>query len=208
MDPMMILIAVVGLTFIVAAFIMIMGKTGLSGSKRAGGRDMKLKEADKLLAQNPSSPVGLFMLGEVYFEEEAWDKAMKAYEPLSDMLVKRAVPKIDSFTVHFRFGYSAMKLSMTDQAHRGLSLARELNTGNFEVNHNLGIIEFERKNYEKAIRLFQQALSQNVENPSVLRHMGHALFRMKKPKEAMNFIRRAIDIAPEDKESLYTLAEC
>jgi tetratricopeptide (TPR) repeat protein len=31
---------------------------------------------------------------------------------------------------------------------------------------------------------------------------------LKKPKEAMNFIRKAIDLAPDDKESLYTLAEC
>jgi tetratricopeptide (TPR) repeat protein len=31
---------------------------------------------------------------------------------------------------------------------------------------------------------------------------------MKKNKEAMNFIRKAIDLAPDDKESLFTLAEC
>jgi tetratricopeptide (TPR) repeat protein len=38
--------------------------------------------------------------------------------------------------------------------------------------------------------------------------MGHAFFRLKKPKEAMSIIRKAIDLAPDDKESLYTLAEC
>jgi tetratricopeptide (TPR) repeat protein len=31
---------------------------------------------------------------------------------------------------------------------------------------------------------------------------------MKKNKEAMTYIRKAIDLAPDDKESLYTLAEC
>jgi tetratricopeptide (TPR) repeat protein len=208
---MEILIGVVGLAIIVAVFITVMGKIskgGKSGPKRAAGREARLREADKLLAQNPSSPVGLFMLGDVHFEEEAWEKAMKAYEPLSDMLTKAPIPKVDSFTVHFRYGYSAMKLSMTEQAYKGFNLAREINGRSFEVNHNLGIIEFERKNYDKAIRLFQQALAQEKDNPSVLRHMGHALFRMKKPKDAMTFIRKAIDIAPDDKESLYTLAEC
>jgi tetratricopeptide (TPR) repeat protein len=31
---------------------------------------------------------------------------------------------------------------------------------------------------------------------------------MKRSKEAMSYIRKAIDLAPDDKESLYTLAEC
>jgi len=38
--------------------------------------------------------------------------------------------------------------------------------------------------------------------------MGHAFFRIKRPKEAMSYIRRAIELAPDDKESMYTLAEC
>jgi tetratricopeptide (TPR) repeat protein len=41
-----------------------------------------------------------------------------------------------------------------------------------------------------------------------LRTLGHAFFRLKKNKEAMTYIRKAIDLAPDDKESLFTLAEC
>jgi len=208
-----ILFAAVGLALVVVILILVMSKgVGMGGksaaAKRSIDRELRLREADKLLAQNPSSPMGLSILGDIHFEEEAWDRALRAYEPLSEILLKRAVPKINSFDVHFRYGYSAMKLSLSEQAYKGFSLARPLNKDNFEVNHNLGILEFERKNYEKSIRLLQQARTINPENPSVLRYMGHALFRMKKPKEAMNFIRKAIDLAPDDKESLYTLAEC
>jgi len=70
------------------------------------------------------------------------------------------------------------------------------------------VLEFGRKNYEKAIQLLQQARVQQPDNPAVLRCMGHAFFRLKKAKEAMTYIRKAIDLAPDDKESLYTLAEC
>jgi len=206
-----ILFAFVGLALVVVILILVMSRTGgrKSGSaKRSIDRELRLREADKLLAQNPSNPHGLSILGEVYFEEESWEKAVKVYETLSDMLIKRAFPKINAFDVHFRYGFSAMKLSMGDHAYKGFSLARTIDQNNFEVNHSLGILEFERKNYEKAIRLLQQARMLNSENPSVLRYMGHALFRIKKPKEAMSFIRKAIDLAPDDKESLYTLAEC
>ena len=167
-----------------------------------------MREAEKLLSQNPNNPTGLSILGELYFSEESWDRAMKAYENLSEILIKKSAPGIDNFETHFRFAYSAMKLSLSEQAYRGFLLAWTFRKDHFEVNYNLGVLEFDRKNYEKAIRLLQQARAQQPDNPSVLRYMGHALFRMKKPKEAMNFIRKAIDLAPNDKESLYTLGEC
>jgi tetratricopeptide (TPR) repeat protein len=205
-----ILIAAAGLVIIVFVFITFMGKTRDGGGvgKRSRNREARMREANKRLAQNPLDPDALFSLGAVYYEEESWDKAMRTYETLSDIVARNPVSGIDSFEVHFRFALSASKLNMIDQAYRGFSLARGLNNSNFEVNYNLGALEFERKNYEKAIQLLQQARVQNPESPAVLRYMGHALFRLKKPKEAMNFIRKAIDIAPDDKESLYTLAEC
>jgi tetratricopeptide (TPR) repeat protein len=46
------------------------------------------------------------------------------------------------------------------------------------------------------------------EHAPTLRCLGHALFKLKKYKEALAYIRKAIDLAPEDKESLYTLGEC
>jgi tetratricopeptide (TPR) repeat protein len=110
--------------------------------------------------------------------------------------------------VYLRYGLAARKLNLLEQAYKGFSLARTYRQDNFEVNYELGALEFERKNYEKAVQLLQQARIQDPESPAVLRYLGHALFRLKKPKDAMNFIRKAIDLAPDDKESLYTLAEC
>jgi len=203
-----ILIAGVSLALIVVVLILVMGRLRTGGVKRSKDRDLRLREAEKLLAQNPTNPTGLSILGDVYFEEESWDRAMRAYETLSDILSKSSAPGLDTFEVYFRYAYSAMKLSLSEQAYKGFLLAFTLKKDHFEVNYNLGVLEFERKNYEKAIRLLQQARMQNPEHTAVLRYMGHALFRMKKPKEAMSFIRKAIDLAPDDKESLYTLAEC
>ncbi|MCL1836219.1 MAG: tetratricopeptide repeat protein [Treponema sp.] len=206
-----IVIGVFVFALIVVVFIFVMGRTKSDKSgpgKRSKNREAKLQDANKRLAHNPLDPHALFDLGEVYFEEEAWDKAMRAYETLDDIVARGAAQGVDAFEVHFRYGFSALKLAMTEQAHKGFSMARALRQDHFETNFNLGALEFEHKNYEKAIQLLQQARQQNPENPAVLRYMGHALFRLKKPKEAMSFIRKAIDLAPDDKESLYTLAEC
>jgi tetratricopeptide (TPR) repeat protein len=206
-----ILIAVIALCLVAGIFFIIMNRS--RGSLGAGGKRSRdhseiIKEATKRLAQNPNDPQALYSLGGVYFEEQNWDKAYKNFENLVDQISTGQIPGIDSFEVYLRYGLSARKLNMLEQAYKGFSIARTYRQDNFEVNFELGILEFERKNYEKAIQLLQQARAQDPESPAVLRYLGHALFRLKKPKEAMNFIRKAIDLAPDDKESLYTLAEC
>jgi tetratricopeptide (TPR) repeat protein len=200
------------LVLVVVVFIILMGRkrdgSPGGGKPRSKNKEARMREANKRLTLNPLDPEALNTMGDIYYEENAWDKAVKTYETLADILAREPVPGIDKFEVFFRFGTSASKLNLSEQAYRGFSQARTIKQDNFEVNYNLGALEFERKNYEKAIQLLQQARNQNPDNPAVLRCMGHSLFRLKKPKEAMSYIRKAIDLAPDDKESLYTLAEC
>jgi tetratricopeptide (TPR) repeat protein len=89
-----------------------------------------------------------------------------------------------------------------------LNVALAINSSDFEVNYHLGSLEFQRKNYDKAIQHFQKAKTRDPEHAPTLRGLGHSLFKTKKYKEALAFIRKAIELAPDDKESLYTLAEC
>jgi tetratricopeptide (TPR) repeat protein len=205
---MPIIAGVIALLLVASIAIIIMNHAkGISfGGKK--GNDAIIKEANKKLASNPNDPEALYNLGNVYFDEENWDRAMKTLEQLIDHLTPSDQSKINVFQAHLRYGLSAKKLNMLEQAYKGFSMARTFRQDNFEVNYELGSLEFERKNYEKAIQLLQHAKAQDPENPAVLRQLGHSLFRLKKPKEAMSFIRKAIDIAPDDKESLYTLAEC
>jgi tetratricopeptide (TPR) repeat protein len=201
---------------IVGAFLLIMnrfkggGSGGSPGTGKKGSKDReaRLRDANKKLAQNPLDPHALYTLAEIYFEEETWDRAAKAYETLCDLLGRGHDYGLDRFEVFFHYGQCALKVGLIDQAYKAFVTARSLRENSFEVNYNLGVIEFERKNYEKAVQMLQHARAMNPESPAVLRYLGHSLFRMKKPKEAMSFIRKAIDLAPDDKESLYTLAEC
>jgi tetratricopeptide (TPR) repeat protein len=199
------IILVIGLIFIMSSRS---GKALLGSGKMIKDREIAIREANKRLVQNPNDVEALYTLATVYFEEENWDKAMKVYESLIEKTSTNTVKGIDPFEIQLRYGLSAKKLNLLEQAYKGFSTARTYRQDNFEVNYELGAIEFERKNYERAVKLLQQARTQNPDNPAVLRFLGHALFRLKKPKEAMTFIRKAIDLAPDDKESLYTLGEC
>jgi tetratricopeptide (TPR) repeat protein len=203
-----IIAGVIALLLVASIVIIVMNHSkGISfGGKK--GSEAIIKEANKRLAANPNDPEALYDLGNVYFDEQNWDKAMKTFEQLIDHMTPSDQSKINAFQAYLRYGLSAKKLNLFEQAYKGFSMARTFRQDNFEVNYELGSLEFERKNYEKAIQLLQHAKTQDPDNPAVLRQLGHALFRLKKPKEAMTFIRKAIDIAPDDKESLYTLAEC
>jgi tetratricopeptide (TPR) repeat protein len=209
---MPVLIGVVALVLVISIVILFMGRIrsgSLGGWKKTKDREAALREATKRLSQNPNDPEALFTLASAYFDDQNWDKAMKTYETLIEqMSTTNNIPGVDNFEVYLRYGISSRKLNMLDQAFKGFSMARTFRQDNFEVNYELGALEFDRKNYEKAVQLLQQARIQDPDSPAVLRYLGHALFRLKKPKEAMSFIRKAIDLAPNDKESLYTLAEC
>ncbi|MCL2806345.1 MAG: tetratricopeptide repeat protein [Treponema sp.] len=208
-----VIIGVVAIVLIVSVALLLTGSRfrgfSLGGGKLSKDREAAVKEANKRLAQNPNDPEALYTVASAYFDEQNWDKAMRNYEILTDHIASNhQIKGIDNFEVFLRYGISSRKLNMLDQAYKGFSVARGYRQDNFEVNFELGILEFDRKNYEKAVQLLQNARVQDPDNPAVLRCLGHALFRLKKPKEAMNFIRKAIDLAPDDKESLYTLAEC
>ncbi|MDR3131377.1 MAG: tetratricopeptide repeat protein [Treponema sp.] len=193
-------VIVLALGFIGAMFIL--GRSsGASAAKRNKGRDAALQEARKRLSQNPKDPQGLKTAGDIYYEEQSWDKAYKTFESLIET-------GSNDPGVYTRCGLAAMKLGLFDEAWKKLSIARTQKQDNFEVNYNLGVLEFKRNNYEKAISLLQQARLQDPEYAPALRYLGHAFFKIKKYKEAMSFIHKAIDMAPEDKESFYTLGEC
>ena len=202
----------VGALAVVATLVFIfMSRTrrvSIEGGKLSKDRDAAIKDANKRLAQNPHDPQALYTMASVYFEEGNWDKAMKSYESLIDQISINAIQGVDVYEVFLNYGKSARKLNMLDQAHKAFTTARGHKQDSFEVNFELGVLEFDRKNYEKAVQLLSSARTRDPDNPAILRNLGHALFRLKRPKDAMNYIRKAIDLAPDDKESLYTLGEC
>ena len=196
--------AVVGLAIIIFLVISFLGRSRSKGGTRFKGREAIIKKANKRLEQNPRDELALSELGDLSYREENWDQAYRNYGALVEL--GRHGP--GEFEANLRWGMSALKLGLLEDAYKGLFAARNLDSTNFEAAFNLGVLEFQRKNYEKAVQLLNQARIQDPEHAPTLRTLGHAFFRLKKNKEAMTHIRKAIELAPDDKESLYTLAEC
>ncbi|MDR2494725.1 MAG: tetratricopeptide repeat protein [Spirochaetaceae bacterium] len=191
---------------IIVAIVIIAGPSKGLQNKNPKDQDAVLKSVNKRLSQNPRDPEALFQLADIYFTQESWDKAFKTYEILEELAETN--PKLDAFEVHFRCGQCALAVQAFEPAYKSFSAAWNIKQDNFEVNYNMGYLEFQLKNYEKAVQYLSLARKQDGEHMPTMRCLGHAFFKLLKYKESMAFIRKAIELAPDDKESLYILGEC
>jgi tetratricopeptide (TPR) repeat protein len=183
------------------------GRPGRTDKKLASrDRGQILKEANRRLAANPRDHAALAALGALAWEEQDWERALKAYSTLAESGAGSA--DVDEFQANARYGIAALRLSRPDDAYRGLMVARTFKQDDFDVDYNLGVIEYQKKAYEKAVSLLRQAASLNPEHPQAFRYLGHALFKIKAYKESLSALRKAIDLEPDDKETLFTAAEC
>jgi len=169
-------------------------------------RDAIIKDANRRLASNPKDPIALEALANLYYREGEYKKAMRTYQLLIDQA--SSSPELDEGQLNLRYGLSAMQSESWTEAYKGLMIARSRNPEGFEVNANLGKLEFMRKNYEKTVGFLKKALRIQPDHADSLKYLGQSLYRLKRFSEATPYLRQAVAARPEDKESLYALARC
>lgn len=64
------------------------------------------------------------MVGDIYFQDQDWEKAYASYAPLLDQMSGR-IPS-EQFEISLRYGISAMKTDRFAEAKKGLLLAKIL----------------------------------------------------------------------------------
>jgi tetratricopeptide (TPR) repeat protein len=165
-----------------------------------------MRLARKRLAQNPNDPEGLLSLADLYYEEEEFEKARRSYQALISLCASH--PDLDEYTINLKASLAALKLGMLDEAYKGLVIAKSMRSQDFEVNHNLGYLEYLRKNYDRSVVLLKNAIAPQPEHLPSVRFLGHSLFRLKRCKEATEALSQVVENMPDDKDSCFLLARC
>lgn len=181
-------------------------KEDKSKNKKVKDRNTLLKEANRRLAQNPKDPNALQQLAEIYYSEQSFEKAMRTYQVLIDLCATN--PELDEFDITLKYALSAKQMKQYKEAYKSLLIARSMQQDVFEVEHNLGHLEYMSKNYEKAAGYLSKARVMKPEHLPTLRFLGLSLFRTRRFKEAATILRKALDMDPEDKEALFCLGQC
>lgn len=173
---------------------------------RPKDRNAIIKEANKKLAQNPKDADALQALADLYYTEQSFDKAYKIYELLLDLCATN--PNLDEFTITFRHGMCSLRLKKLNDAYKNLMLARTMKEGVFEIEYNLGYLEFMKKNYEKASAYLLKAREAKPDHALTQKYLGQSLYHQHRYKEAVTALRKSMDLDPEQKDSLFTVGEC
>ena len=201
---MEVLIAIVFVVaFAAVVLALVTRKSG--GKKKQKGRAQIIRDANRKLSQDLHNPDGLMALGELYYNERAWDKAYPLYETM--MSVATIHHEIEPFKASLRQGICALKLNKIADSFKGLSAAFKINKQDFDVNYYMGIANFKNNDFEKAIPCFKRALIIRSDAPNMNSYIGLSMYKAKHYKESLSYLRRALDENPDNKEVLYSMAD-
>ena len=198
--------------FIIIAVVAVatVAMTGLKGRETLSvGKKNKaaaIREATKRLAQNPNDSAALLTVGDIYFQDQDWEKAYASYAPLLDQMDAR-IPS-EQFEISLRYGISALKTDRLVEAKKGLLLAKNINPNHFEINYNLGYIYYIQKEYEKAVPFLRKALITQPDNVTALKYLGYTLQSLRKYQEALPSLKKVLDVQPDNKDALFAMGEC
>ncbi len=168
-------------------------------------RNKILRKADKRLAQNPKDPDAHLSLAALYYEEKNYEQALKHYKICIDLCA--TVPGINEFEVTLRHALSALMLKQYEDAYKSFMIARTFDGENFEVNYNLGYLEYMRKNFQRSAPYLEKAYAVNPQHAATNRYLGHSYYRLKKYKRSISSLQRTYEYEPEDKNSLFVLGQ-
>ncbi|MFW5690100.1 MAG: tetratricopeptide repeat protein, partial [Spirochaetota bacterium] len=160
--PILIGLLVVGILLLGGILLAASRSSRRGKSGRSKDKNVLLRDANRALAQNPKDAHALNTLADIYYTEQSWEKAARTYGLLMDLVATN--PALDEHEITLRHGLASMQIGDHANAYKSLMLARRDHEDLFEINYNLGQLEFKRKNYERAVNLLRAAIDKHPEH--------------------------------------------
>ncbi len=176
-----------------------------SSSNKTKSRMATIRDAEKILKQDPRNPKGLVPLADLYYEEKDWARALNSYKTISQIAPLH--PNLDLKYASFRAGLCALETNDLEDAHRIFSLAKKDHPDAFESNFYLGQTCYKKEQYDNAISLLKKAFILNKDNHQVHEYLGLALYKKRNYKNAIPYLKVAFEANPENKYLVYAMAE-
>ena len=198
--------AVIVISIVVLVIVLFSARKKISNKRPAKqkGRQTIITEATRKLASDPHNVMALHELGDLYYQEKNWEKAMPIFESLSGLAKTRKGINIEE--VNLKLGICAINCNNPSLAFNALMTARKINPDTFEVNFYMGKTLYTLKEYDKAVLVLKKAITINNEFPESYEILGNTFYESKKHRDALPYLKKALDFHPENKELLYKMA--
>lgn len=145
-----------------------------------------------------------FSKAQYFFSKKNWDSTL-VYSMKQLSLGNK--PELNDYCHYFR-GYSLRELKLLQEARTELNLISKKFVLYQLVNYKLGAISLELKEFEKAIKFFQQAESSYIDKQkdykisSIYANLGTCYLHLNKFKQAELYLFKSIDLQEKEKDSL------
>jgi len=195
------------ISFLIIVSVLFFVVKFLTGNGKQSNKDKNqlMKDANRRLSANPKDIKALQTIGEIYYDEENYEKAYSTYRLLAEQ--SSSHPDMDSFTIYLRLGLSSMKQKKYDAAYKALLYARSMKQDNIDLDFNLGKLEFMKKNYDKSHNLLKRVIVSRPEHQEAKKYLGLSNFKMKKYNDAIRNLTSVLENDPADNETKYTLGQ-
>ncbi|MBV9088125.1 MAG: tetratricopeptide repeat protein [Acidobacteriaceae bacterium] len=131
--------------------------------------------------------------------EQTGDKlrAQKAFNDAVEYYQVALKKKPDSAVVHNKLGITYLQLNLLTDAAKEFQRSSKLDKAYPEPLNNIGVIEYIKKKYGKAIHDYEKALKLREDSASFHSNLGTAYFGKKEFDKAMTEYARAMQLDPD-----------
>ena len=153
------------------------------------------------------------VLANVYYEAERFQEA----DPIFDMLARKSdqleLDDDDLRELYLRAAKVARKLGGGEKALKRYKSAYDIDSTNHEVLTGMADLLFEQENWDRAFKLYQTILVQHRDSQSdddtvlVYYRLGTIKRRQNEPRKALNYMEKALEVQPYNREVLESVIE-
>jgi len=112
--------------------------------------------------------------------------------------------------VHFNnlIGFVYQNLNDFNNANNYYRKSLELDNSNFDTNFNIGILNYKKKNFKEAEKIFVNLSKKFSENKDIFYNLGVIKYEMELYKEAIKYFEKALNLNDKFYFAQHHLAEC
>lgn len=105
-------------------------------------------------------------------------------------------------------GFVYQNLNDFNNANNYYRKSLELNNTNFDANFNIGILNYKKKNFKEAEKIFVNLSKKFTENKDIFYNLGVIKYEMELYKEAIKYFEKALNLNDKFYFAQHHLAEC
>lgn len=138
----------------------------------------------------------LIRMGEIFFENEIYEKAIVAFKKAADL-------KSNSALAHYNIGRTYYRQGLLDQSLIELNKALQLKSNYARAYYTRGLIYYLKSDFERAIANFSKSLDLIPDYPIAYNSRGIAYASKGEFRRALDDFNRAINLRPDYAEAYY-----